>query len=544
MFVLSKLHYLWKCSRASNYVQLTHDGKPKVLVGTDGSRLYLGTGRGTLWGIAQVSVSGGEPAPIRTPSGTMVPLSVSPDGSNLLVDDQQGTSFAGPFWSLPILGGSPRRLGDAAGFDGAWSPDAQTLAYTNPSGLFLARSDGSESHKLVSIAGFAYAAVWSPDGSEIQLTVQDPKTHALSLWEVSAQGTNLHPLLAGWHNPPDECCGKWTADGRYFVFESQHQIWALPVNGGFLRKASGTPIQLTSSPLSLSAPLPSKDGKKLFVAGRTSRGTLVRYDSKAGQFLPFLSGISAEYVAFSKDGQSVAYVTYPERDLWRCKADGSEPLQLSYPPLHAVLPRWSPDGKQVAFYDDTQGKPVKIYTVSPEGGSPQPLLPDDPKPQMDPNWSPDGGKIIFGGTPPNADSTIRVLDLGSRQVSTLPGSEGFFSPRWSPDGRYILAMPINSLGLVLFDFKTQKWSELLKAAVAFPAWSADGRYVYFLRAPDNPAVLRLQISDRKVERVADLKNLPLTGFYTFWLGLTPDDAPMLLHDAGSQDVYALDWEAP
>ena len=103
-------------------------------------------------------------------------------------------------------------------------------------------------------------------------------------------------------------------------------------------------------------------------------------------------------------------------------------------------------------------------------------------------------------------------------------------------------MPINSIGLLLFDFQTQKWSGLLKAEIAFPAWSADGRYVYFLRVPDNPAVMRLRMSDRKVERVADLKNLPLTGLYGSWLNLTPDDSPMVLRDAGSQDVYALDWE--
>jgi len=439
--------YLWTrplpVPKVLNYVQLTHDGAPKQLVGTDGSRLYLEVG-GLVSEIAQVSVSGGEPVRIKMPSATMWPLSVSPDGSDLLVSDQPGTATAGPLWSLPVLGGSPRRLGDTVGTDAAWSPDGKTLVYSNGSDLMLAKSDGTEPHKLVSVAGLAIAPEWSPDGNQLRFTVLDPKTYALSLWEVSVQGANLHPLLAGWHNPPDECCGKWTADGRYFVFRSQHQIWAFSERGGFLRRPGGAPVQLTSSPLSLSAPLPSKDGKKLFVVGQTFRGELVRYDSKTGQFTPFLSGISASHVAFSKDAQWVAYISYPEHILWRSKPDGSERVQLSDPPLIPVLPRWSPDGKQIAFFGHGEGRTPKIYAVSAEGGSPRQLMPEDRQPQWDGNWSPDGSKIVFGGAFTDPNSVVRVLDLRSHQISTLPGSRGIFSPRWSPQGRYIVAMPLVS----------------------------------------------------------------------------------------------------
>jgi eukaryotic-like serine/threonine-protein kinase len=282
--------------KVSNYVQLTHDGEPKFLVGTDGSRLYLNLGSITSPAIAQVSIAGGQTARIAAPSAAMYSLNVSPDGSELLIAELQGTVFNGPLWSLPILGGSPRRLGDIAASGAAWSAAGnRTLAYTHASDLFLAKRDGTEPHKLASVAGLAFTPTWSLDGDSVRLTltVQDPQNSLQSLWEVSAQGTNLHPLLAGWHNPPNECCGKWTADGKYFIFESQGQIWALPEPRGLLRKRSGTPVQLTSSPLSLSTPLPSKDGKKLFVVGRTFRGGLVRYDSKAGQFMPFISGISA-----------------------------------------------------------------------------------------------------------------------------------------------------------------------------------------------------------------------------------------------------------
>jgi serine/threonine protein kinase/Tol biopolymer transport system component len=533
--------------KVSNYVQLTHDGRPKLLAGTDGSRLYLGNGNSTsnnFNGITQMSTSGGEPVRVSAASNDFFLLNVSRDGAELLVKAMQGTGATGELWRLPVLGGSPRRLGAIVGQDAAWSPDGRTLVYAHGSELFLAKSDGTESRKLVSVTGQGFYPAWSPAGSKLRFTARDYKTGGNSLWEVSAQGTNLHPLFPGWHNPPDECCGKWTEDGKYFVFQSQGQIWALSEKGAYLRQSAGKPIELTSSPLSLSAPLPSKDGKKLFAVGRTYRGELERWESKSGRFTPFLSGISAEDLAFSKDGQWVAYVSYPEGTLWRSKVDGSEKVQLSYPPLFAALPRWSPDGKQIAFYDYVAGKPVRIYLVSADLGNPQQLLPGDSEPQWDPNWSPEGDKIQFSGAPADTDSAIRVLDLNTHQVSTLPGSRGLFGARWSPDGRYIVALSRDSLSLVLFDFQTQKWLQLAKVRAAYLNWSRDGQYVYFLRWLDNPAVLRVRIADRKVEQVSDLANLPTTGNLGPWVGLDWDGSPLLLKDTGAQDIYALDWQTP
>jgi eukaryotic-like serine/threonine-protein kinase len=534
--------------KVSNYVQLTHDGQPKGLIGTDGSRLYLGFARPTTYnasvGITQMSTSGGEPVQIPTASRAVLPLNISPDGAELVVKDNQGSDFTGPLSSLPILGGSPHRLGAAVGQDAAWSPDGRLLVYADGSHLFLSKSDGTESRMLVSVTGRGFYPAWAPDGTRLSFTVIDDKTGAHSLWEVSAQGSNLHPLFPGWHNPPDECCGKWTEDGKYFVFQSQGQIWALSEKRWFFRHSTGNPILLTSSPLGLFTPVPSKDGKKLFVVGRTYHGELERRESKSGQFTPFLSGISAEDVAFSKDGKWVAYVSYPGSVLWRSKLDGSEKVQLSSPPLLAAAPCWSPDGKQIVFYDYSFGKRRKIYLVSADGGSPQQLLPEDPEPQMDPNWSLDGDKILLSGVPDDNKETIRVFDLNTHQVSALPGSRGLYSPRWSPDGKYIVAMPADSLSLMLFDFQTQKWSQLAKVRAAFPNWSRDGQYVYFLRWLDEPAVLRVRISDGKLEQVSDLRDLPTTGNIGPWLGLAPDDSLLLLKDKGTQDIYALDWEQP
>jgi Tol biopolymer transport system component len=111
------------------------------------------------------------------------------------------------------------------------------------------------------------------------------------------------------------------------------------------------------------------------------------------------------------------------------------------------MPRWSPDGKTIVSWETDSHGVAKIYEVSADGMPPRLLMPDDQSQQWDPNWSPDGSKIVFGGATNDPASTIRILDLRTHQVDTLPGSQGLFSPRWSPDGRYIPAFSVDSTSL-------------------------------------------------------------------------------------------------
>ena len=260
------------------------------------------------------------------------------------------------------------------------------------------------------------------------------------------------------------------------------------------------------------SPVSSVDGKKLFVIGEQRRGELVRFESKSGQFVPFLGGISARDLDVSRDGQWVAYVSYPDGVLWRSRVDGSQRLQLSSLPMQAWLPRWSPDGKQIVFAVDVSGGPDRIYVVAADGGRPAQLTAGNHY-ETDPNWSPDQNSLMIGGEPWFEDSVaIHILDLKTRQVSTLPGSEGLFSPHWSPDGRYVVAMSRDSQKLMLFEFDTQKWSELVSSPAAFPNWSRDGRYIYFSNPYiAEPGLYRVRISDRKLESVASLSRKSLDG---------------------------------
>jgi len=376
--------------------------------------------------------------------------------------------------------------------------------------------------------------------------VYDIGNYSSSLWEVARDGANLRRLLPDWNRPAAECCGNWTADGRYFIFQATRnrttQIYAIREKAGIFQPTSHEPVQLTVGPLNYYGPVPSADGRWIFVVGEQRRGELVRYDTKTQQFVRYLSGISAEAVSFSKDGQWVAYVTYPDGSLWRSKADGSQRLQLSAPPMVAFLPRWAPDGKKIIFMGRIPGRPTKIYLASAESGSPQQLTPEE-QTESDPNWSPDGTTLVFTvGARASGNFAIYLFDLNTRQFSALPSAEKLFSPRWSPDGRYIVALPGNASKLMLYDFTTREWEVLANTSAGYPAWSRDGKYVYFLASP---AIFRVRVGDRKLEQVASLNDLRLaSGVIGVWMGLAPDDSPMVLRDFGIQDIYAREWQTP
>jgi Tol biopolymer transport system component len=303
---------------------------------------------------------------------------------------------------------------------------------------------------------------------------------------------------------------------------------------------------LTSGPIRWNSPIPNKDGTKIFADGVILRGELVRYDAQSSRLQPYLGGISAEFVTFSPDGQSVAYVTFPEGILWRANRDGSHPVQLTDAPLYPLGPRWSPDGSQILFTNyDSKGH-VKAYVTSSQGGTPRPLLPADSEGQSDPSWSPDGHKIVFSThqTLDFFNSDLRVLDLDSHQITTLPGSEGVWSPRWSPNGRFIAGLTTSLPGPIkIFDFETQRWSVVQPTGKCdFPTWSSDSQFIYFLRTLNDAGVFRVRVSGGNAERVVDLKGFRHTGAFTLWMDLDPTDTPMLIRDIGTDDIYALTLE--
>jgi serine/threonine protein kinase/Tol biopolymer transport system component len=531
--------------------QITNDGLPKSSLLTDGNRIYFTENPPSHFSISQVSSTGGDVALVDVPLVNPVGAGMSAEQSELLVT--QAAQFEAPFWSVPVPAGSPRRLGDVMGHAGVWSPTGK-LVFARGNDLYIAEHNGADPRKFATAPDYPSSISFSPDGNRIRFTVTNLVNNNSAIWEAGADGSNMHALFPGWNNPPAECCGKWTPDGKYYVFQSSREgasnIWIVPDRSEFWKKVTQEPVQLTTGPLQFYDPLPSRDGKKLFVVGVQPRAELVRYDSKSGDFVPFLGGISAGDVDFSPDGQWVTYVSYPDNALWRSKPDGSARLQLTYPPMQAALVHWSPDSQQIAFSGITPGKPWKVFLVGRDGGSPMPVTSENIQ-ETDPTWSTDGKILAFGHIDVSPDRTfIELFDTKTRQISQLPGSKGLFAPRWSPDGRYIVALSSANDKLMLFEAKAAQWRQLNAGLGSFGylAWSHDSAYLYFdtLLSSDS-GYFRLRISDSKLEKMVDLKKVrQFRGQFGpgSWTGLAPGETLILPRDISTQEIYAFDLQLP
>ncbi len=527
-------------------------GGPPAPVVADTSRIYFTEAGGPSEVLAQVSVSGGEKAIIPTSLAVPQLLDFHLDGSELLATDLANSPASGPLWTISLPAGTARRIGDIRADDAAWSPNGSEIAYVTRGSLLRANRDGTNIKLVAHLPGRGWRPRWSPDGTILRLTIEDKRTARMSLWEVHSDGANLHPLLPGWNRPPEECCGVWTPDGSYYVFQSAREakteIWALHERRGLvdrMKSRPAVPIQVTSGQMGSVSPAFSPDGKTLYVIGEEPRGELQHYDSRIQQFVPYAGGISGEMADFSRDGKWMAYVAFPERDLWRSRLDGTERLQLTFPPVSAGVPRWSPDGKTIVLNAYVPGRPPKISTIPADGGEMEQVTPGRFV-EISPGWSPDGGSLIFSSAPSvtalSDESGVFIVDLHSRQLKKVPGSNSIFAPEMSPDGRYIAANSMQNGHGMLFDSHSGAWEELPVGRTIW-RWSRDGKYIFFVRRGKNPAVARMRLSDQRVEVVASLAGMRQTGMLAnVGFSLDPAESPVILRDAGIQEIYSLVWK--
>jgi serine/threonine protein kinase len=502
-----------------------------------------------------LSIDGGEAREIAVPWQRMAfdVADLRRDGSAILVVRQDGQ-----LWRIPVPSGTPSRVGDIVGaWAAAWGPHGDKLVYRLADAIYVGDADGRSAHKILDASlsnGLDTSLVgWTPDGEHVRYLTSN-YSWGEAFWDVAiSSGATPQRVFSSSVFAAHAGLGPsgWTPDGKYFLFSS----W----EAGLVARRERTPpwsrvqdpFPLGSQPR-LVMPRVTPDGRHIVAVQWRQRGELHRYDRTARTFQPFLGGISAIHVDFSRDGEWVTWVSFngygPGNRLWRARTDGTEKIQLSDLDVFDLAPvRWSPDGRQIAFSAMVRegGRPqVRLYVVSGGGGTALPLT-NDPG-AVDPCWAPDGQSLLYTADP---ERNLRQVSLGTRRVTRVPGSEGLWGPKCARDGRIFafgqMADP-NSPGTderwvyKVRDAEGEVWTPyVLPERIEYPNWSRDGRHIYAIAGAGR--LVRLELASGRLETVAETDTFRVG---TSWTGLTPDDSPMVLRDLTQWDICRLDWEAP
>jgi Tol biopolymer transport system component/DNA-binding winged helix-turn-helix (wHTH) protein len=519
---------------------------------SDGTRIFFLERNDGRWNLMQTSVEGGNAEKMAAPFENTRLFAISPDHSQFLIGQFTGRDEEMPLWLWPVQGGEPRRLGQAAGADPAWSPDGSQIVFVRGQNIYAIHRDGTQTRQLAHVEGNPRSPAWSPDGGSIRFTLDLGEFGTQSIWEMTADGNGLHAILSKTDHPKRQSAGNWTADGKYFLFsgceEYDCNLWGIRNEWSWFRRSHHAAFPLTSGPDSLHVTIPAQMGSRIFAFSFRSHRELEKIEQQTERVTTLSLDTSIAQASFSPDDQMVVYSDRPDDSLWRSRISGEARIPLTIAPLHGRYARWSPDGKLILFTGARQDQPRNIYVISPDGGSLHPVLPGGWE-ASEADWAPDGYRIVVSMRSQKAQSEygLYTLEPTTGTLKELPDAKGLTQPRWSPNGRFIAAINNTKRKLLLYDVQKSSWTQLSSAGLLESLhWAHDSSTIYFQdQTDDQESIFRGNVASGKVERVFGFGEL-LRGSAThcYFTGLDRSGALYVMIERGVTDIYALDLDLP
>lgn len=531
--------------------QLTANDREKRGLLTNGKALFFGQEQNGWFALAEMPVDGGAIRILWNPHENVTPVGISPDGNQLIALCGTGVEEERELWIVPRQSGSPRRLPNISAHSAAWAPDGKTIAYASGTELYLTSADQQTPSNIGAFAAIPRALYWSHDGRYLHFILDGLFAGKGMSWGQisidSAKTITIRPLPASmdWSlnwNPVggENNLAAWSTE----LDLKDTQVWLVRFGTGWWQPSvQVAPISFIEGELYGIEYVPEQS-RLVALSMPRERTAFVRFDLHNQTFRQILPGMSGSYLNYSTDGQWVTYVSAHDEALWLSKADGTNARQLTFAPDLVELPRWSPDGKRIAYMLYRSGRPWRIHILDVATGKSWEASEGNDS-QGAPTWSPNGRYISYGGVNCEATHTCAIhrIDLTTRKVQTLPNSDGLFTARWSPDGRFIAALNLEQHKLMLFDVKLQAWHLLADGVNGTDlGWAFDSRDIY-IDVPGEARIARIRIADGHEETLVDLHtqdDFNLAEVADLQFSVAPDEAVILHRPIHSPEIYAYD----
>ncbi len=498
-----------------------------------------------LAGGGRIALTEGVPGNHRSPR-------FSPDASQVAYQSE------GSIYTIPVFGGSPRRLatpatvGSGTGYldNPAWSPDGSRIAYVwqelepsllsqrRPSTIYVESVDGGEPQAIADIIE-AHSLRWSPDGSKIAY-VSGASLFVFGARELGNVDPSTIGILPSSGGEPVEVVNDdflnvspvWTPGGDGLLFVSNRggsrDVYQLLIDGD--GRPRGAPTRVTTGLNAHTIDL-SNDGTRLTYSVFTHIANIWALDvPRSGevsliQAEPLTSETQiVETVNVSVDGRWIVYDSNREgnQDVYKIPIDGGEPQQLTTHPSDDYGPAWSPDGSEIAFYSLRNGN-RDLYLMNADGGELQQLT-DDEAQDRNPAWSRYGNALAFSSDRTGRHELYlmrRDPNTGAWGTEEQLTSEGAFWAAWAPESDELVYRSNETESIRIYSVASGDSRVLVRdqdvgMPIAFAEWSADGRTVYYTAYDEDetPSVWAIPASGGSSRRVVTIDSP--TQLFTRW----------------------------
>ena len=512
---------------------------------TNGKRVYFGEQIDTTLELASVPVTGGEVTRMPIPDLAQAKLlDAREPGPEILLLGSTPRGEEG-LWSW-VPGQKPRWIMESVDTrDAGWMVGSRLVELTK-NGKLRVINQGKVEH-VIPVPLSASFPRWSASRRCFRFTFSESDNRGISILQLNDTGrTSMR--IAGL--PENARYGTWGLDSHIFAFigsgRQESGIWiareARTPGGPRL-----APVRLIDSPFAYDWVVPSPDGHQIFALGTQERGKLLRFDAPSKRFVPYLGGMAAFELDYAPDNKSIVYVRYPDRSLWKAHSDGTERIELVAARMEAAEPHWSPDGSKIAFMGQMNHGPRRIYLIDSTGGHLKELNLGG-RPEGVPTWGHRGSFIVYGDVLQDPPRTmhLHLFDTKSLAVTEISGSDGLWTPRWSPNDRFVSALSTDNRRLKIYDFQSKRWRDLASfPKIEYTQWTADSQYIHFRALLNEPsplqvnrrALYRIKVDSGNLEKITDLDDFPF-GIHE-WFGITPDGQPLGLGGFYLRNIYAI-----